>query len=122
MYDASDFAIGAVLGKKKDKLHHVIYYASKVLNEAQKNYTTIEKELLAIVYAFDKFRQYLIGSKVVVYTEHAALKYLMSKQDAKPKLIRWALLLQEFDIKVRDRKGSENQVADHLSRLPQENN
>ncbi|XP_015939656.1 uncharacterized protein LOC107465175 [Arachis duranensis] len=85
-----------------------------------KNYTTTEKELLAIVYAFDKFRQYLIGSKVIVYTDHAALKYLMSKQDSKPRLIRWVLLLQEFDIEVRDRKGSENQVADHLSRVPQE--
>ena len=119
MCHASDFAIGAVLGQKKDKLHHVIYYARKVLNKAQKNYTTTEKELLAIVYAFDKFRQYLIGSKVIVYTDHAALKYLMSKQDSKPRHIRWVLLLQEFDIEVRDRKGNENQVADHLSRLSQ---
>ncbi|XP_015955491.1 uncharacterized protein LOC107479905 [Arachis duranensis] len=122
MCDASDVAIGTVLEQKKDKLHHVIYYASKMLNEAHKNYTTIEKGLLAIVYAFDKFRQYLIGSKVVVYTNHIALKYLMSKQDAKPRLIRWVLLLQEFDIEVRDRKGSENQVADYLSRLLQETN
>ena len=88
MCDASDIAIGAVLGQKKGNLHHVIYYASKVLNEAQRNYTTTEKELLAVVYAFDKFRSYLIGSKIVVYTDHAALKYLMSKQDAKPRLIR----------------------------------
>jgi len=73
-----------------------------------------------VVYAFDKFRSYLIRSKIVVYTDHAALKYLMSKQDAKPRLIRWILLLQEFDIEIKDGKCSENQVADHLSRLPQE--
>ena len=72
---------------------HVIYYAIRVLNNAQKNYTTTEKELLAVVYAIDKFRSYLVGSKVIVYTDHAALKYLLTKQDSKPRLIRWVLLL-----------------------------
>ncbi|XP_061376486.1 uncharacterized protein LOC133318503 [Gastrolobium bilobum] len=117
MCDASDYAIGAVLGQRKDKLLHVIYYASKILNEAQLNYTTTEKELLAVIYAFDKFRTYLLGSKVIVYTDHAALKYLLTKQDAKPRLLRWMLLLQEFEIEIRDKKGVENWVADHLSRL-----
>ncbi|XP_057740184.1 uncharacterized protein LOC130957332 [Arachis stenosperma] len=89
MCDASDFAVGAVLGQRKNNLVHVIYYASKVLNDAQRNYTTTEKELLAIVFAFDKFRSYLIGAK-------------------------------EFDIEIRDKKGVENKVADHLSRIPHE--
>jgi hypothetical protein len=117
MCDASDFAIGAVLGQRRDRIFYAIYYASKTLTDAQLNYTTTEKELLAVVYAFDKFRSYLIGTKVIVFTDHAAIKYLIAKRDAKPRLIRWVLLLQEFDLEIRDRKGAENQVADHLSRL-----
>ncbi|XP_073025235.1 uncharacterized protein [Primulina eburnea] len=117
MCDASDTALGAVLGQKREKCIHVIYYASMTLSAAQLNYATTEKELLAVVFALDKFRSYLIGSKVVVHTDHSALKYLMSKKDAKPRLIRWILLLQEFDLTIIDRKGTENQVADHLSRL-----
>ncbi|XP_057719665.1 uncharacterized protein LOC130934093 [Arachis stenosperma] len=106
--------------ERKDKLVHVIYYASKVLNENQRNYTTTEKELLAIVFAFDKFRSYLIGSKVIVFTNHAALKYLLTKQESNSRLIRWILLLQEFHIEIKDRSGAENKVADQLSRIPQE--
>ncbi|KAL4290869.1 hypothetical protein GQ457_14G016200 [Hibiscus cannabinus] len=117
MCDASDYAVGAVLGQKKGKIFHPIYYASKTLNDAQVNYTTTEKEMLAVIFAFDKFRSYLIGTKVIVHTDHSAIKYLLSKKDAKPRLIRWILLLQEFDIEIIDRKGTENQVADHLSRL-----
>ncbi|XP_024028191.1 LOW QUALITY PROTEIN: uncharacterized protein LOC112093618 [Morus notabilis] len=117
MCDASDFAVGAVLGQRKDKNFHSIYYASRTLTEAHLNYTTTEKELLAVVFAFDKFRAYLVGTKVVVYTDHSAIKYLIAKKDAKPRLIKWILLLREFDLEIRDRKGTTNQVADYLARL-----
>ena len=117
MCDVSDHAVGTILGQRKDKKPVVIYYASRTLNEAQQNYTTTEKELLAVVYAMEKFRPYLLCSKVIVYTDHSALKHLLDKKDAKPRLIRWILLLQEFDLEIKDKAGAENVVADHLSRL-----
>jgi hypothetical protein len=117
MCDASDYAVGAVLGQRKEGRVHAVYYASKTLNEAQLNYATTEKELLAVVFAFEKFRSYIMNSKVIVYTDHAAIKYLLAKKDAKPRLICWILLLQEFDVEIRDKKGVENVVADHLSRM-----
>ena len=117
MCDASDYAIGAVLGQREDKKAFVIYYASKTLDSAQANYTTTEKEFLAIVFALEKFRSYIVGSPVTIFTDHAALKYLLSKQDTKPRLTRWILLCQEFNLTIKDKKGVENVVADHLSRL-----
>ncbi|WVZ70500.1 hypothetical protein U9M48_019162 [Paspalum notatum var. saurae] len=86
--------------KARIKKHHTISYASKTLTGPQLNYSTTEKELLAVVFAIDKFRSYLVGSKVIIYTDHSALKYLLTKKDAKPRLIRWVLLLQEFDIEI----------------------
>ena len=94
MCDASDCAIRAVLGQRKDKKPCVISYASRTLNDAQMNYTITEKELLAVVFGLDKFMLYLIESPIVVFTDHSTLKYLMTKKDAKPCLIKWILLLQ----------------------------
>ena len=70
-----------------------------------------------MVYALDKFRAYLLGAEIIIFTDHLALKYLLTKQNAKARLIMWVLLLQEFNLKIRDKKGVENVVADHLSRL-----
>ena len=89
--------------------------ASKTLDSAQRNYATTEKEFLVVVFACDKFRPYIVDSKVTIHTDHGAIKYLMEKKDAKPRLIRWVLLLQEFDLHIISRKGAENPVADNLS-------
>ncbi|GKE78436.1 reverse transcriptase domain-containing protein [Tanacetum coccineum] len=124
MCDASDYAVGAVLGQRKTKHFQPIHNASKTITDAQAHYTTTEKELLAVVYAFEKFRPYLVLSKTIVYTDHSALKYLLAKQDAKTRLLWWILLLQEFDVIIRDKIRAENLAADHLSRLenPQQGN
>ena len=87
------------------------------LDSTQQKYNTTEKELLAVMFAFDKFKPYLLCSKIVVHTDHVALKYLFTKKVAKPRLIRWIILLQEFDFVIKDRKGCKNVVANHLSRL-----
>nr|GFA90768.1 reverse transcriptase domain-containing protein [Tanacetum cinerariifolium] len=100
MCDASDYTVGAVLGQIIEKHFWPIHYASKTMNQVKANYTTTEKEMLAVVYAFKKFRSYLIMNKSIVYTDHSALKYLFAKKDAKARLLHWILLLQESDFKV----------------------
>ena len=107
--------MGTVLGQHVGKLPHIISYANKTLMDAQVNYTTIEKELLVVVFSMDKFPSYLLVSKVIIYSDHAALRHLLAKKETKPQLIRWIRLLQEFDNEIRDKKGTENVVADHLS-------
>jgi len=89
----------------------------RTLNDAQQNYTTTEKEVLVAVFVLEKFWPYLLGSKTVIFTDHSALKYLMTKKEAKARLIRWILLLQEFDMKIHDKKGIENVITNHLSRF-----
>nr|GEV74462.1 reverse transcriptase domain-containing protein [Tanacetum cinerariifolium] len=117
MCDASDFAISAVLRQRQEKHFRPIHYASKTMTEAESNYTTTKKEMLAVVYAFEKFWSYPTMNKSIMYTNHSALKYLFAKKDSKAKLLCWVLLLQEFTFKVIETKGAENVVADHLSRL-----
>nr|GEU95568.1 hypothetical protein [Tanacetum cinerariifolium] len=99
MCDASNFAIGVVLGKRHEKHFRPIHYASKTMTDTESHYTTTEKEILAVVYAFEKFRSYLIMNKSIMYTDHSALKYLFAKKDSKVRLLQWVLLLQEFKFK-----------------------
>lgn len=108
MCDASDFTVGAVLRQHKGKIFHAIYYASKSLTDAQINYTTTKKRMLDVVFAFDKCHSYLVGVNVTEFTNHLVLRYLFAKKDAKPRLIHWILLLQEFEIEIKDDKGLEN--------------
>lgn len=98
MCDASDYDMGSVLGKRHNKVFHSIYYTSRTMTSAQLNYNTTEKEFLVVVFAFDKFGSYIVGTKIIVYIDHAAIRYMMAKMDDKPRLIRWVLLLREFDM------------------------
>jgi hypothetical protein len=115
MCDASDFVVEAVLEQRRGKYFQPIHYASRrTLAVAQENYTTTETELFAIVFAFDKFLSYLLLSKVIVYIDYSAMKYLLAKYDSKPRLLRWVVLLQEFDSEIKDKKRAENLAANHL--------
>ncbi|RDY13989.1 Retrovirus-related Pol polyprotein, partial [Mucuna pruriens] len=122
MCDASNSSLGVVLGQRAGvgKPVYVIAYASRTMDPTQLNYTTTKKELLAIVFALDKFQSYLLGSKIIVFSDHAALRFLLKKPDAKLRLIQWMLLLQEFNTEIGDKKGVENSVVDHLSRIERE--
>ncbi|KAL0442183.1 UNVERIFIED_CONTAM: hypothetical protein Sradi_0157200 [Sesamum radiatum] len=105
MCDASNHVIDIILGQRVGRDPHVIYYLSRMLDSTQSNYTATDKELLVVVFALEIFCPYILGTKVIVYSNHATLKYLLSKKDAKPRLIRWILLLQEFDLTINDKKG-----------------
>nr|GFB46473.1 reverse transcriptase domain-containing protein [Tanacetum cinerariifolium] len=100
MCDANDYAVGDVLGQRIEKHFWPIHYASKTMNQAEANYTTTKKEMLAEVYVFENFRSYLIMNKSIVYTDYSALKYLFAKKDAKARLLRWILLLQDLTSKL----------------------
>nr|GEW79877.1 reverse transcriptase domain-containing protein [Tanacetum cinerariifolium] len=120
LFGDSDFLleeVDAFLALEDDPTSSKSWCTPSTMTEAESNYTTTEKEMLVVVYAFDKFRSYLIMNKSIVYTDHSALKYLFTKKDYKARLLRWVLYLQEFKFKVIDTKGAENLAADHLSRL-----
>jgi len=112
MCDASDYVVGAVIGQRKDNKPYVVYYASHTLDGAQVKYAAMDKELLVVVFALEKFQSYLINSKVIVFTSHAALKHLVKKSDSKPQLIWWILLLQELDLEIKDKARLANVVVD----------
>ena len=117
MCDVNDYAIGAILGQRIEKIFRAIHYTSKTFNKAQENNSTTEKEMLTMVFSCEKFRPYILGSHVIIHTDHSSIKYLMAKKYAKLRLIRWILLLQEFDLEIKNKKGNDNVIADHFSRL-----
>jgi hypothetical protein len=120
--DASDITIGVVLGHEEDKKPYVIYFINKNLTPTELNYTVTEKEFLAIIHAINKFRHYIIGYPVILYTDHSTIKYLANKPITNGWVTRWLLLLQEFNITIKDRPGRENLVTDFLSHIPKTDN
>lgn len=117
MDDASDYVVGIVLEQQKDKKKSCHLLCEQDPRWSSKKLCNNWKELIVVVFVIDKFRSYIVGAKIIIYTNHVAIRYLLSKKDAKPMLLRWILLLQEFNFEIRDKKGTENVVADHLSRL-----
>jgi transposase InsO family protein len=119
--DASNVALGSVLSQKDEKgRDHPIYYASRQLVQAEKNYSVTEREALGMIFSVQKFRHYLLGNKVVFHVDHDALKYMVNKPQLSGRIARWVLLLQEFDFTVEVRPGKSHANADHLSRLNDE--
>jgi hypothetical protein len=115
--DASDTALGAVLGQRENQIPYAIYFVSKNLSPTEVNYMVTEKELLAVVHAINKFRHYITGYQAFVHTNHSTIRFLMKKPVTNPRVTRWILFLQEFDINIIDRHGKDNLVADFLSRM-----
>lgn len=115
--DASNKAIGAALAQIDEKLTYAIYFISKNLLKSELNYTITEKELLAVVHSLNKFKHYITGYQTFVHTDHVEIGYLMNKIDVNAHIIRWLLLLQQFDLTIVDKPGKENVVANLLSRV-----
>ena len=116
--DACGYGLGAALVQKHDDGFHVISYAARLMKDAEKNYPTTEQEVLAIVYAVEKFRHYLLGLKFVIVTDHCSLCYIMTKTKLSPRLTRWAMMLLELDFQIRYKSGKIHKDADCLSRYP----
>ena len=116
--DASEVAIGSVLMQlHEENWYRPVYYASRRLSKAEKNYSTTEREALGMIYSVNKFRHYLLGKKFTFHVDHSALLYLISKASLTGKLARWTVLLQEYEFDIVHRPGAQHAVADYLSRL-----
>jgi hypothetical protein len=113
--DASDIALREVLGQRENQMPYAIYFVSKNLSPAEVNYTVTKKEFLAVVHAINKFRHYITGYQAFVHTDHSTIKFLVNKPITNPRVTRWMLLLQEFNINIIDRPSKGNLVADFLS-------
>lgn len=107
-------AIEVVLGQEEDRKPYAIYYISKNLSPVELNYTITEKDFLAVIHDVNKFRHYITGYPIVLYTDHSAIKQLENKPVINSRVTRWLILLQEFDIKIKDRPRKENPVADFI--------
>ena len=115
--NASNKVIETMLGKVEEKMSYAIYFVSKNLSKAELNYTMTEKELLVVVHSLNKFKHYITSYQTFVHTDQAKIRYLMNKLDVNSRIIRWLLLLQQFDLTIFDKPSKENIVTDFLSRL-----
>jgi hypothetical protein len=115
--DASETTLGAVLGQRKNQMPYAIYFVNKNLSPTEVNYKVTEKELLVVVHAINKFRHYITGYQDFVHTDHSTIKLLMKKPVTNPRVTKWLLLLQDFNINIIDRPGKDNLVDDFLSRM-----